>query len=259
MAGGNGEGKRNGYAGRADILGLPVDRFTLRAAAAAVSRAWSGGKFFHVVTANAEMLHRGIKDGELGAIIASADMVTADGAGVVLASHILSCPVPERVAGYDLMMECLREAAGSAVPVYLLGARPEVLESAVERARELFPGLNVVGRQHGYFNAGDQDRIIAEICSRKPSLLLVALGVPRQEKWIYRYKEKLPPCVAVGVGGSLDVLAGRARRAPLWMQRAGLEWFYRLLKEPSRARRMLSLPLFLLAVLGQALRKKRPR
>ncbi len=238
------------------ILGLPVSRLSMRQAVQKICSAWkTGDKTYHVVTANAEMLYRCRKDKILAGIVAAADMVTADGAGVVLASKLLGRPVPQRVAGFDLMTECLKEAALGSIPVYFLGSHPRVLRQAVAKAREYYPGLNVVGSHHGYFAEEDDAGILREICLRKPSLLLVAMGVPKQEKWIFRYKEKLPPCVAIGVGGSFDVLSGKTRRAPLWMQKAGLEWLYRFLKEPSRLGRVALLPLFLLAVIIQALRK----
>jgi N-acetylglucosaminyldiphosphoundecaprenol N-acetyl-beta-D-mannosaminyltransferase len=155
------------------------------------------------------------------------------------------------------MLECLQEAAGKGIPVYFLGARPQVLEQAVNKAQKRFPGLNVVGSHHGYFHEDDEEDIVREISSLKPCLLLVALGVPKQEKWISRYREKLPPCAVIGVGGSFDVLAGKLTRAPGWMQRAGLEWLYRLAKEPARIRRAAVLPAFLLQVFLQALHIKR--
>jgi N-acetylglucosaminyldiphosphoundecaprenol N-acetyl-beta-D-mannosaminyltransferase len=202
------------------------------------------------------MLYRCRTDKILAESVAAADLVTADGAGVVLASRILGSPLPRRVAGFDLMSECLKEAARRSVPVYFLGSHPQVLQQAMARARDCYPGLNVGGGQHGYFREEEDEQILAEVCLLKPLLLLVAMGVPKQEKWIYRHKEKLPPCAAIGVGGSFDVLAGKARRAPEWMQKAGLEWLYRFLKEPSRFRRVALLPLFLLAVFGQALRER---
>ncbi len=228
---------------------------TMRQAVENVCRAWNGSRTFHVVTANAEMLYRCRKNKILAEIVTAADLVTADGAGVVLASRILGSPAPQRVTGFDLMAECLKEAARSSLPVYFLGSHPQVLQQAIANARGHFPGLNVVGSHHGYFREEDDEEILGELCILKPSLLLVAMGVPKQEKWIFRHKEKLPPCAAIGVGGSFDVLAGKARRAPLWMQRAGLEWLYRFLKEPSRLGRVAILPLFLLAVFGQALKK----
>lgn len=244
--------------GRANILGIGVDRLTLDQAKKNICDRWDKkDRVFHVVTANAEMIYHGSRDRELARIIKKAEMVTADGAGVVLASRILGNPVPERVAGYDLMTECLQEAAGKGIPVYFLGARPQVLEQAVNKAQKRFPGLNVAGSRHGYFHEDDEEDIVQEIRSLKPSLLLVALGVPKQEKWISRYREKLPPCAVIGVGGSFDVLAGKLTRAPGWMQRAGLEWLYRLAKEPARIGRAAVLPAFLLQVFLQALHIKR--
>lgn len=238
---------------RVSILGIPVDRLTLAQALDKVCRAWGENRFLHVVTANAEMIYRSRQDRALQEIIKAAELVTADGAGVVLASRILKSACPQRVAGFDLMLACLQASARSSLPLYFLGSRQIVLEQAIAKAREDYPGINIVGWHHGYFQIDEEEDIVAEICRLQPALLLVALGVPGQEKWIARYRLKLPACVTMGVGGSFDVLAGHARRAPLWMQRAGLEWFYRLLKEPSRFRRMAVLPLFLLAVLRQAL------
>lgn len=219
-----------------------------------IKRAWHEKRFLHVVTANAEMLYRCRQDQALQEIIRNAGLVTADGAGVVLASRILKCAVPQRVAGFDLTLACLQEAAAVSLPLYFLGSQPDVLEQASANARENYPGINIAGCHHGYFQKEEEEAILEEICRVQPALLLVALGVPKQEKWIARHRHKLPPCVAIGVGGSFDVLAGKVRRAPLWMQRAGLEWFYRLLKEPSRLGRTAVLPLFFLAVLRQAAR-----
>jgi|LSQX01.1.fsa_nt_gb N-acetylglucosaminyldiphosphoundecaprenol N-acetyl-beta-D-mannosaminyltransferase len=243
---------------RVSILGIGVDRLTLEQAKKTIRDRWgSNTGVFHVVTANAEMIYHGSGDRELARVIKKAGMVTADGAGVVLAARILGCPVPERVAGYDLMIECLQEAACSGAPVYFLGAQPQVLGQAVERALKRFPGLNIAGSHHGYFHEDDEEDIVREIHALKPCLLLVALGVPKQEKWIFRYREKLPPCAVIGVGGSFDVLAGKLTRAPGWMQRAGLEWLYRLAKEPARIGRAAVLPAFLLQVFLQALHIKR--
>ncbi|NMB35516.1 MAG: WecB/TagA/CpsF family glycosyltransferase [Firmicutes bacterium] len=237
---------------RVSILKVPVDRLTLQQTMEMICRAWRENQFLHVVTANAEMLYRCRQDRALRDIIKAAELVTADGAGVVLASRILGRAVPQRVAGFDLMLACLQEAARTSLPLYFLGSRQSVLEQAAAKARQNYPGINIAGFHHGYFRKEEEKTILEEIRRLQPALLLVALGVPKQEKWIARYRKELPPCVVIGVGGSFDVLAGKARRAPLWMQRAGLEWFYRLLKEPSRLGRTAVLPLFLLAVLRQA-------
>ncbi len=241
---------------RIRILDRPVNVLSMNQAVAAVRRAWEGEEARQVVTANAEMLYASLQDGELARVLEEAELVTADGAGVLLAARMCGFSLPERVAGFDLMLACLQEAAREGVPVFFLGSSPEVLQEALLRMRRLFPGLIIAGSHHGYFNDGEGETIVAQIRSRQPRLLFVALGAPRQEKWIFRHKDMLPPCVAIGVGGSLDVLAGKARRAPRWMQQAGLEWFYRLMREPSRLRRMSVIPLFLIKVAGKGIFEK---
>ncbi len=238
---------------RIRILDRPVNVLNMEQAVARVRRAWGKGKVCQVVTANVEMLHTSLQDQELARILEEAELVTADGAGVLLAARMGGSSLPERVAGFDLMLACLQEAAREGVPVFFLGARPQVLQEALLKISQRFPGLTIAGSHHGYFQDKQGEAIVNQIRVRKPRLLFVALGSPRQEKWIYEYLDRLPPCVAIGVGGSLDVLAGKARRAPAWMQRAGLEWFYRLLQEPSRLRRMSVIPLFLLKVLWRRL------
>lgn len=238
------------------VLGRKVHRVTMESAVNLVCSAWKEAQAFQVVTANAEMIHQSLEDPELAASMDNAELVTADGAGVVLASRVLGSPLPERVAGFDLAVACLKKAAEEGVPVYLLGARSEVLEEAGNNLLQRLPALQIAGSHHGYFNRDEEEGLLSEIQSKKPGLLLVAMGSPAQEKFIYRHKAKLPSCVAVGVGGSFDVLAGRAKRAPRWVQRAGLEWLYRLCRQPSRLGRAKALPLFLLKVLRQAFSTK---
>ena len=241
-------------AARICILGRPVDCLTAEQAAAEISLAWERKAFFHVVTANAEMLYQSTRDRALAAVIEEAELVTADGIGVVLASRLLGRPVPERVAGYDLMLKCLEMAAQRGIPVFFFGARPGVLQDAVLAASCRFSGLQVVGSRHGYFKEEEEEGIARQISLQEPGLLLVALGVPKQEKWISRFRGILPTCTVIGVGGSFDVLSGKVRRAPGWVQRAGLEWLYRIFREPSRLKRAANLPFFLLSVLRQALK-----
>ncbi len=240
-------------AGTANVLGRRVHRVTMEEALCTLRSAWNGPRVFHVVTANAEMIHRSLADRELAEAMDKAELVTADGAGGVLASRILGCPLPERVAGYDLAVKCLEQAAAEGVPVFLLGARPEVLEEAKSNLQAQMPGLQIVGSHHGYFEQSDEMELLHRISSAGPGLLLVALGAPAQEKFIFRHKKILPPCAAIGVGGSFDVFAGRVKRAPRWIQRGGLEWLYRICRNPSRLGRARALPLFLYEVLRQYL------
>ncbi|MDP3058923.1 MAG: WecB/TagA/CpsF family glycosyltransferase [bacterium] len=203
-----------------------------------------------IITANAEMIYRAHLDAELKQIFDQAQIVTPDGMGVVLAAKILKDPVVERISGYDLLLSLAGALAVEGKPIYLLGGAPTVAESAGARLKALFPGLKLVGARHGYFTDDESISIINNIRDAKPAILFVALGFPRQEKWIHQNIDVLP-CVAMGVGGSFDVLGGKAQRAPLVLQKHGLEWAYRLYKEPWRFKRMMVLPKFMLAVIWE--------
>lgn len=201
-----------------------------------------------VVTPNSEMLAMAAEDKELARILNSADLATADGAGVVIASKILGEPLEERVAGFDLISRLFKEFAAEEINFYFLGGEPGIVEQAVENLEAELPNLNICGYHHGYLDRESQAEVIAEINSKNIDLLLVGMGVPLQEKFLDRNLKSLKVGVAITVGGSFDVLAGEVNRAPLWMQKASLEWFYRLLQEPSRFARMLSLPKFIYLV-----------
>jgi N-acetylglucosaminyldiphosphoundecaprenol N-acetyl-beta-D-mannosaminyltransferase len=208
----------------------------------------------HVVaTANAEMVMLAQQDSELAAILANADLVVPDGAGVVWAARYQGYTMVERVAGYDLAQNLLARAAAKGYRVFLFGSQPDIVEKAKTVAIERYPGLCIVGTRHGFFTAEDEPAIIQEIAELKPDILLAALGVPKQEKWLAKNLTKLNVPICMGVGGTFDVMAGAVKRAPLWMQRTSLEWLFRLLCQPQRAIRMLALPKFVLKVM---LRKK---
>lgn len=204
----------------------------------------------HVVTANSEMLYLTTKDKRLKKILQKADMVTPDGVGAVWAAKTLSKPVQERVAGFDLFLSLLEE--GKNTNVFLLGARQEVVKTAAEKISQTYQNINVVGFQDGFFS--DDESVVAEINKNKVDIVFVALGCPKQEYWISDNLEKLEVKVAVGVGGSFDVIAGEVKRAPEIWQKLGLEWTYRLIKQPSRFFRMLALPKFAIKVVGEKLK-----
>lgn len=246
---------------RIRVLERPIDALTQEEALEIIRRNWKNrDRVMHIITANPETIYCCGRDKTLEQCMEEADMVTADGTGVVLASRLMGSPLPQRVAGYDLMRRALFEAEQLEIPVFLLGAEPEVLRQAVEKISSEHPALNLAGSHHGYFREEEEEEaILRKITAARPGLLLVAMGVPRQEKWIWQHKEKLPPCVAIGVGGSFDILAGKTKRAPLWMQKSGLEWLYRLAKEPRRLRRIaLVLPLFLFKVTVCSLQNRLP-
>jgi N-acetylglucosaminyldiphosphoundecaprenol N-acetyl-beta-D-mannosaminyltransferase len=239
--------------GRTEVLGVGVDRLTRgQAVARAVELAATRPGSF-AVTPNAELVWAAQTDGELRRALNRADLAVADGAGVVWASRLLGAAVPERVAGYDLMLDLLAEASRRELGVYLLGGRPGVAELAANEARRRFPALCVVGCDHGYFSPEDEPAVLAGVNRSRPALLFVGMGAPHQEKWLARNLARLEMGLAMGVGGGLDVLAGRVARAPTWVIRVNLEWLYRLVREPVRLRRQVALPAFALAVLRRRL------
>ncbi|MBF1695777.1 MAG: WecB/TagA/CpsF family glycosyltransferase, partial [Selenomonas sp.] len=181
-------------------------------------------------------------------ILNASTLVVPDGAGTVWAARHLGHAMPERVAGYDLAQELLRCAPAEGRCVYFFGSAPGVAEKAKAKAEQLYPGIEIVGVRNGFFSPADNAAIIAEIRAARPDLLLVALGVPKQEKWIAAHLAELDVPVAIGVGGTLDVMAGVMKRAPHWMQKAKLEWLFRGLMQPKRAGRLLALPKFVLKV-----------
>ena len=233
---------------RVNILGVDVDAVTMAEAVDVVRRAMDTRAGVMVATANAEMLMRATHDEELRRILNTSALVVPDGAGTVWAARHLGHAMPERVAGYDLAQELLRCAPAEGRRVYFFGSAPGVAEKAKAKAEQLYPGIEIVGVRNGFFSPADNAAIIAEIRAARPDLLLVALGVPKQEKWIAAHLAALDVPVAIGVGGTLDVMAGVMKRAPHWMQKAKLEWLFRGLMQPKRAGRLLALPKFVLKV-----------
>ena len=231
-----------------DILSIPIGNVSMEDARNLVFTYIDEGRAASIATANAEMVMRAQSDEELAEILQHADLVVPDGAGVLWAAEQQGKKFKERVTGVDLACSLLQEAAARQTAVYLFGGAPGIAQKAAENIQQRVGRLNVVGTHSGFFNADEEKEIIEEIRSKKTRILLVALGVPKQEKWIHEHLYELGPCVCMGVGGTFDVLAGKAGRAPAWMQKHRLEWLYRLAKEPTRWKRMLALPKFVLAV-----------
>jgi N-acetylglucosaminyldiphosphoundecaprenol N-acetyl-beta-D-mannosaminyltransferase len=219
---------------RVDVLGCAVDPLSICATVARCDEIIQSGRFSQQVSINAAKVTALHSDRRLRSITRQCNLVSVDGQSVVWASKLLGCPVPERVPGIELMFELLALAERRGYRVYILGARPDVLETAVVKLHEQYPRLNLCGWHHGYFSEG-QERIIAEeICRTAPNILLVAMSSPRKEYWLAEHGPATGAQFGMGVGGSIDVVAGVTRRAPEWMQQAGLEWFYRLIQEPKR-------------------------
>lgn len=234
---------------KVEVLGVDIDAVTMDEAVAIVETLIKKSQHSLVATANAEMVMMAQKDTVLANVLASADLVVPDGAGVVWAARHKGQKVPERVAGYDLVQKLLIEAAQKGYKVYFFGGAPGVAELAKTVAERRYPGLEVVGISDGFFNSQQEEAIICKIHAVRPDILLVALGVPKQEKWLAAHLDELQVPISMGVGGTFDVMAGNSRRAPLWMQQASLEWMYRLFCQPSRIIRMLALPHFVVKVL----------
>ncbi len=227
------------------IMDVPINKVTMEEASDQVVGYLLGNGQHTVFTPNPEIIMDAQEDPELMRILKEADLVVADGIGVVLASKILKVKnLPERVGGFDLMQQVLNKIKDKEIKVYFLGSKPGVAKIAAQNMRRTYPGLKIVGTRDGYFGAEDEQEIIDEIKGLEVDLLMAGLGAPRQEKWIDEHIEELGIKVGVGVGGSLDVMAGTVKRAPEMYQKLGLEWFYRLVTNPKRAKRMLNLPIF---------------
>lgn len=233
-----------------NILGIHINKVNMKDAMAIVRGYILNGDHCHmVVTPNSEMVVRAQDDPELAMILNNANLSVPDGAGVVLASRLFKNSFQERVAGFDLMKNIFSEANRQGYRIYLLGGRPGIVDKARKNLIQEYPYLKICGAHHGYLDKDLQERVIEEINMLKPDLLFVGMGVPLQEKFIYKNMNRLQVKVAMTVGGAFDVLAGQVKRAPRWMQNAHLEWLFRLLQEPSRLGRFFALPRFVYLVL----------
>lgn len=219
---------------RAEVLGVAIDRLDMEATVERCRELIRAGTPVQHVVVNAAKLVMLQDDPRLRDIVASCELVNADGQAVVWASRVLGDPLPGRVAGIDLMHRLFGLAEREGYRVFVLGARDAVLERALDRLRELHPQLEIAGARNGYFGDDEAQEVCAEIRSASADILFVAMPSPRKEYWLAEHGPTLGVPFLMGVGGSIDVLAGLTRRAPRWMQRAGLEWLYRLVQEPRR-------------------------
>ena len=202
-----------------------------------------------LITVNPEFVMAAQRDADFRRVINEAALVVADGVGVVWASRYLKAPVPERITGVDTLIALARRCAESGYRLYLLGAAPGVAEETATRLQSLAPGLQIAGTYAGSPAPSEEAEIIERVRAANADVLCVAYGAPAQDLWIARNLARLPAALAVGVGGAYDFISGRQQRAPRLMQRLGLEWLYRLYREPWRWRRMLALPRFALRVI----------
>jgi N-acetylglucosaminyldiphosphoundecaprenol N-acetyl-beta-D-mannosaminyltransferase len=239
-----------------DMFGVPLTRIDMAGALARIDQFVQERSPHMVVTSDTPGIVRAHDDAEYQEIVRSADMVTADGRGVIWMARVLGLPMRERVSGADLVQRICERAVDKSYSVYLLGAAPGVAEEAARALAARCPGLRIAGTHHGYFGGEEEAGVVRRIAQARPDILFVALGAPKQEKWIRRHMGELQVPVAIGVGGTLDLLAGRVPRAPVWMQRAGLEWLFRLVRDPKRLPRMWALPRLVWMTLWEALRRR---
>jgi len=207
-----------------------------------------------IFTPNPEMVMLAQKDAEFAEVLGTADLVVPDGIGIVYASRLTDSKISRRVPGIELLEGILNKIKDTDYSVYFLGAAPGVAEDAAAKMQEKYPGLKVCGSYHGYFDDADNDHIIAEINAATADVVLVGLGFPRQERWIFQHKNLIDAKIMIGVGGSFDVLSGRLRRAPRVFQKLGLEWLYRLLRQPSRLLRQTVLLKFVILCVYKKIR-----
>jgi len=231
------------------ILGIGVDRVGMDEAMRRIEEFVLSGEPHVVVTADSSGLYLAQQDSDLRGIYVSADLVTPDSEGVLWAAKRAGKALPERVSGVDLVDRICARSAELGWRVYFLGAAPGVADEAARALMLRHPGCQIVGSHDGYFSEGAEDSVVREIAEAKPDVLLVAMGIPRQEKFISATRDRIRAGVAMGVGGSFDVYAGRTKRAPLWVQRAHLEWLWRTVGNPRKLKKAMTLPKFAWRVL----------
>lgn len=214
------------------LLGIKMHPWTMEETLNAIERRLEGAIFTqHVVVNVAKIIQ--MDDPALRQAVVACDIINIDGMGVVWGARFLGHYIPERVAGIDLFYRLLELACRRGERVFLLGAKADVLEATVSRVQERYPDLQLAGWHHGYF-WDDEAAVVSKIRESGASMLFVAITSPKKEQFIHRWRDELGARFVMGVGGTFDVVAGITRRAPVWMQRAGLEWFYRFLQEPGR-------------------------
>ncbi len=231
------------------ILGIPVDRISMKRAVEIILEFLRQDEPKIVITADSSGIVQALKDPEYFDLLQNADLVTPDSIGVIWAAKRKGRAIPGRVSGVDLVDKICGLSADHGFRIFLLGAAPGVAELAAEKLRLKHPGCHIVGTRHGYFPADDDDVVAREVTVFKPDVLLVAMGIPRQEKFIKRTQEIIRAKVAMGVGGSFDVFSGKTKRAPALVQKLRLEWMWRVLLNPKKIAKAKSLPVFAWKVL----------
>ncbi len=220
--------------GRINICNIPVDSLTMKETIQLIDKAIHDNKAIHHVVINAAKVVNAQKDEALKESIVSCDIINADGQAIVWASRFLNNPLPERVAGIDLMENLVKLAAEKKRRIFFLGAKEEVVREVVNVYTKLYNVDIIAGYRNGYFTKEEEETVAKQIAASGASILFVAMSSPKKEIFLNTYKHLIQTPFIMGVGGSFDVVSGLVKRAPLWMQKSGLEWFYRVIQEPGR-------------------------
>ena len=242
-----------------EMLGVKVNKVNMDTTLNAVRAYVHSGKPHMIVTADSFGIVMAQTDNEFRGIVNGADLVTPDSSGILLGAKWLGTPLLGRVSGIDIAQNMCKIAAEEGFSVFLFGAAPGVADLAAQKLQETYPGLVIAGTHDGYFDAEQETEIISQIKNSGAHALLVALGIPKQEKWISSHINELGVCVAMGVGGSFDVISGKIKRAPVLVQKLYLEWAYRFIKDPSKVYKVSVLPKFLAMVLREKFTAKRSK
>lgn len=219
---------------RIQMMGCAVDNLDMEESLAVVESFIRSGRPHQHVVVNVDKIVKASRDPGLRRIINDCDLINADGMPVVWASRLLGKPLKERVTGVDLFEALMARAAQKGWRVFLLGAREEVVSGVARLYPARYPGLTIAGYRNGYWSQAEEEEVVAQISAARPDILFVAISSPTKEAFLARYQAAMKVPFAMGVGGTFDVAVGHVKRAPVWMQKAGLEWFYRFLQEPRR-------------------------
>lgn len=231
---------------RVHVLGVPVDQLTMNQALDRIETMIESGDPHLVVTADSSGIVMAQTDEDLMALYRRAELSTPDSTGVVWAMKRKGSPQAERVTGVELAERICAISPEKGWSIFLLGSEPGVAEQAAKNLETKYPGIKIAGHRHGYFKPDEDETVAAEVAQFNPDILFVAMGIPRQEKFIVRTMPIIRARVAVGVGGTLDVMAGRAKRAPVIFQKMKIEWLWRLLLNPTKFSKVKLLPKFVM-------------
>lgn len=229
---------------RVEILGIGVDPVTMDEAMNFIQGFIAEGVPRLVVTADAAGIVAAQSDAQWRSIMETADLVTPDSVGVLWAAERRGDPIPQRVSGVDLVEKLVEKSASTKCRLFFLGAAPGVAIAARDALEKKYPGASIVGVHDGFFGESDTKLVVEKVRDAKPDVLLVAMGIPRQEKFIKEHMYEIGAAVNMGVGGSFDVLSGSVKRAPAWLQKLQLEWLWRLIQNPKKWRKVAALPKF---------------